>query len=234
MQNSPKDYPRQVFISSYPDGVLSEIDYTGIELKLMACLAQDEVLLKGFLEGDPHRDTASLIFNKKEISKSERDIAKTFNYGLIYGAGGYRLSLLTGINRFQINKMLEKYWEVHGCIKTYWENWVKGDLVYSPTGMKRHWTKETEAKNFPIQNSAFILMLQGLNRLVEFVEKTKAGKVCLTVHDSFVIDWESEKSARKYLPECIGIVCKHNMDWITIPITVDTKIGKNWYETEAL
>ena len=229
LQNCVKNFPRQIFISRYPEGVLSEFDYSGIEYRLMASLAKDAIAISAIKSGDPHIDTARLIFNKKEISKEERDIGKTFNYGLIYGAGAYRLSILTGLHRQEISKMLSRYWGQHNCIQTYFHDWIDNDLIYSPTGMKRHWTKETEAKNFPIQNSAFILMLQGLNRAVEFVEKTGQGVTCLTVHDSIVIDWKSEKAALKYSPEIKGLMCQHEWDWIKTDINADVKIGKDWY-----
>jgi len=133
----------------------------------------------------PITATAQDIFNKKDISSEERSIAKTFNYGIVYGARPNTLAINTGITVERAKKLYNRFVKTHECLFTYLDNYVEEGVVYSPTGMKRYYSKQTEANNFPIQNTALIAMLIAMNRVVLNVNSGSRGKIDLTVHEKY-------------------------------------------------
>jgi len=227
MQNFVKDNAyRKIFIPRSNKGIIVDWDYDGIELRILASLADDDRLIEAILSGDPHTATAQDIFNKKDISSEERSIAKTFNYGIVYGARPNTLAINTGITVERAKKLYNRFVKTHECLFTYLDNYVEEGVVYSPTGMKRYYSKQTEANNFPIQNTALIAMLIAMNRVVLDVNSGSRGKIDLTVHDSLRGDIE-DKSLIQEVKDGMESV---TFPFMRVPLTVSVKCGKNWGE----
>ncbi len=240
---------RSLFISRY--GELWELDYKGIELRIWACLAEDERLIEAIIKEDPHTATAQDIYAKKTISKAERQVAKTFLYCLINGGGPFRLTLVTGIPLKEMEVMFKRFWRAHRSGQTFWQDWVEADewdvygrpkagIVYSPTGMKRHFTKPTEARNHLIQNTALVVLLKAINIAVPHIKASGRGVADLVVHDSLRLD--TKPRSQKLVAEVKEIMEQQKIVWqvgrkthiISLPFLVEVKRGKNWGSMEEV
>jgi len=238
MQNMPSragGWTRRGFTSRYKEGVLIEADYSQIELKLMACRAEEDVLIKGFQQGvDQHTRMAGIAFGiaPEDITKEWRDKGKTLNFAVPFGrgAGGIAFDLNTTIQEAQ--KWRKRFFKLHPKLKKYLTNVPKGGIIVSPTGMKRHCETWTQAKNFPIQNTALITLLIAINRMIDNVD----ADLILCIHDSVIFDIESIDKVPRVIQQIKdGMEFKpyELFDWIPIPLTVDFKIGKSLGEMKG-
>lgn len=231
LQNLAKTEMRRMFVSRHRNGLICEHDYDGIELRIVASLAEDEKLIDGILNGDPHKATAVDLFHKKakSITKKEREFAKKFNYGVTYGGGAYKIAVETGLPLKEIKVYLNRFWKAHSTLYTYYENYIEGDVIYSPTGIKRHFTRITEAINHPGQNVALVVMLMAMNKVVPFM-KEHGAIVDLTIHDSLRSDLK--KSQKKLIMPIKELMESIHFPFMKVPFTVTPKIGPNWYDME--
>ena len=247
MQNTPRGYVREVFVPRYH--LLWEFDYKAIEWRIWVCLAKDEALIEAVRTGDPHTDTATVIFGKKAktITKDERFIAKTLNFTIINGGGPFRLTLVTGLPIEQTEQMFKRFWKAHPQGQRFWEEYVEVESydkwkrpqsgwVHSPTGMKRHFEKPTEARNHLIQNPALVVMLKAANQVVPYIKDSGHGVVDLTVHDSLRVD--GKKSFDKIAKDVKAIMEEQTLEVngenTELPFEVEVKRGKDWNNMEEV
>jgi DNA polymerase-1 len=236
LQNQPHDFFRRVFVSRFKGGYIVEWDYDGIELRIAAWLADDEIFLDAFDRGiDPHLITAQDIYGKQSISYDERQLGKKFNYSSMYLAGAAKLALETGKEIDDMKRKLDRFWRKHENLREYFkkligENEYGEKYVRSPTGMKRYFTKITEASNHPVQNTALVIILKAINQVVPFV-KSKGGIIDLTIHDSIRSDMEARLKDKLLMPvkEIMEAQTPRSMP---IKLTVTPKVGRNWYDME--
>lgn len=238
---------RKAFIPSVPGGLIVSADYSQIELRIMAHLCGDEHLTNAFKEGiDVHAATASKIFNidYSSVTPYQRRIAKTANFGIMYGISAFGLAQRLHIARGEANKLIDDYFKAFPSIKTYISNTIetareKG-YVETIFGRRRYLPDlksknanvrslaERNAVNAPIQGSAadiIKLAMIGVDKRIN--EAGLKSKMVLQVHDELVFDaigTEVEALKRLVTDEMENVVS------LSIPLTVECNYGQNWLE----
>lgn len=239
---------RKVFIPE--DGfVFVDADYSQIELRVLAHMANDETLINAFKEGqDIHRLTASQVFNVPfdEVSSKQRSDAKAVNFGIIYGIGAFSLSKDLGISKKNADEYIKGYFAKYPNIKVYMDNTVteaseKG-YVTTIYGRRRPIPEinsgnfnqrsfgERVAMNMPIQGSAAdIIKIAMVNVYRRLKDEGLKSRLILQVHDELLIETaedEIEKVAEIIKNEMENAAC------LQVPLDVDVHSGKSWYEAK--
>ncbi|MFA6321803.1 MAG: DNA polymerase I [Candidatus Omnitrophota bacterium] len=238
---------RKAFISSSKDNVLLSADYSQIELRILAHMSGDKQLAKAFKEGlDIHSFTASLVFGIKEdeITSEMRSMAKTVNFGIVYGMSPYGLSQALNIGVDKAKEFIDAYFERYPDVKVYLEGLIKeardNGFVATILGRRRYIPEinnpdmrirqfaERTAINAPIQGSAADVIKVAMIAIDEKLAKNKMEtKMILQVHDELVFDVpknELEK-ARKIVKEGMEDIIK-----LKVPVEAHIEVGKNWLE----
>ncbi|MFO0804747.1 MAG: DNA polymerase I [Gemmataceae bacterium] len=242
---------RQAFIP--PEGwLLLTADYSQVELRLLAHFCKDEALRKAFEDDrDVHAMVAAQIFQvpEAEVQDSQRRIAKTVNFGVIYGMSGIGLALRLGIDKKDANRFIDEYYQRYPKVLEYQQNLlakcretgrvetILGRRRTFDTNSIRSWTTyqrrnvaEREAINMEIQGSAADLMklaMLGVHRRLQ--ERRLRSKMLLTVHDELV--FETPPDEVKQLAELVRGEMTTAMK-LDVPLKVDVAAGKNWLEVE--
>ncbi|WEG72700.1 DNA polymerase I [Vagococcus intermedius] len=241
---------RQAFVPSHPDWQIFSSDYSQIELRVLADIAQDEHMREAFREDqDIHASTAMRVFGVAETSEVTPNIrrqAKAVNFGIVYGISDYGLSQNLGISRVEAQEFIDKYFEKYPAIKTYMEEVVREakDKGYVETlWHRRRYLPDINARNFnlrtfaertaintPIQGSAAdilkIAMIQMAKRLK--AEKLEATML-LQVHDELV--FEAPESEIPRLEKLVKEVMEQAVE-LSVPLKVDSSVGDTWYEAK--
>ena len=241
MQNAPSKgdgvIVRQVVIPKHDEGCFVEFDYDQLELRILAGLSQDTALIESF-QGDPHLETAKVIFNKEEVTKLERDRGKRINFSIPTGASTGRIVSETGLSYKVIDAMLKNYWRSHPHLKVYFDNLPSTGTIRSPTGMKRTVTGDragNQIRNMPIQNSALVIHLMGLIALVDDPLLQELGAhVILPCHDSVLLDLEDRQNVEEVYYRVKEILEAQTFDWLPVKLTVTGKIGLDWGHMEEV
>lgn len=239
---------RKAFIPS-PNSVILSSDYSQIELRVLAHIANVEALKKAFLDGvDIHTKTASDIFKTpiEEVTKNMRRMAKAVNFGIIYGISSFGLSENLNIPPHEAKEFIDHYLETYPGIndymkeivaKAYEQGYVKTLLgrkrllpeLSNPNYMVRG-SGERMALNTPIQGtSADIIKKAMVDIQREFQKQGIKSKMILQVHDELVFD-----CLKSELQQVIEIV-REKMDQVyslSVPLEVDIEYGENWYEVK--
>jgi DNA polymerase I len=238
---------RKAFTASSPDRVIISADYSQIELRLLAHIADDEGLKAAFASGlDIHTATASKIFGLPagEITPDLRSNAKAINFGIIYGMGPQRLARDTGVSMTEAKAFIEKYFEGFPRIRTYIDNAKKSarETGYSVTmtGRRRPIPEihskdrgvmingENMAVNSPIQGSAADLVKLAM---IETQKRLDASgfdaQMLLQVHDELV--FECHESVKDATVKLVRDAMESAMR-LSVPLKVEVGVGKNWLE----
>ena len=240
---------RKAFVPSDNAVCLLSADYSQIELRILAHLSNDEILVKAFKENkDIHAYTASLIFDKpeKEIDFEMRGVAKTVNFGIVYGMGPYKLSRELHIDLETAKKFIENYFKRYMGVNAYLENCLKQarkDKYVKTIFSRRRYIPEINndniriksfaertAINAPIQGSAADIIKIAMLKIHEKLEDYKS-KMILQVHDELVFDTypgEEDRLAKMVKAEMEGVIS------LQVPLVVNVKKGKNWLEMDRL
>ena len=237
---------REAFIA--PQGFkIMALDYSQIELRIMAHLSHDDSLLNAFTQGlDVHSATASEIFEVSldEVSAQQRRHAKAVNFGLIYGMSAFGLAKQLGVERKQAQSYIEQYFAQYPGVKEYMENTrnfakehgyvetVFGRRLYLPDiNAKNHNVKqyaERTAINAPMQGTAADIIKLAMIRVHdELRENSNSAKMVMQVHDELVFEVAAEKVDQ------IGDMLSQLMQNIVsldVPLIVDAGVGSNWAE----
>ena len=238
---------RKAFIPSRPDGVILSADYSQIELRIMAHLSCDTHLINAFRDGlDVHAMTAAKIFGvtPEEVTSDQRRIAKTANFGIMYGISAFGLSQRLHIGRAEAKKIIEDYFANFPAISAYIEDTLAsarefgyvetlfGRRRYLPDINSKNGTvrslAERTAINAPIQGtSADIIKLAMINVNRRIAEEGLESRMVLQIHDELLFDSIPDEVER--LKE---IVCEEmqNVIELSIPLTVECNYGNNWLE----
>ncbi len=237
---------RKAFIAK-PGRILLSADYSQVELRLLAHFSQDESMLKAFKENlDIHAQTASevLDINIKDITKNERSMAKTVNFGLMYGQSSFGLAATLKISRTEAKNYIEKYFERFRSIKTFLDTLKeKAEMTgYAETlyGRKRilpdihskvrtiKAQAERMAINSPIQGTAAdIIKLAMIKIDEEMRQKNLKSKMLLQVHDELIFEVIEEEL------EIMKELVKSGMETVanlSVPLNVEMGIGVNWLD----
>ena len=244
---------RSAFIAEKGFKLISA-DYSQIELRVVACLAEDGEMIESFhSKQDIHSHTASELFNINinKVTHDQRRVAKTVNFGVLYGMSPYGLSQALGIEQEVAARYILHYFEIHKGIKAYCERMVgtareKG-YVETLFGFKRELpninspyravseSEERMAINTPVQGTAAeilkLAMIELHRKLQPQTSNLKPQKygarLLLTVHDELVVEAPEKevKEVAKIVKETMESVLK-----LCVPIEVDVGIGDNWAE----
>lgn len=234
---------RQAFIPS-PGNLLVVADYSQIELRVLAHYSGEKTFIDAFLAGrDVHTETAEKMFGKastEEVAKKNRSIAKTINFGLLYGCGAKKLAYLTNVSEEQAKKMLDDYWAAVPGIKTWIavqraQAYVRGGTKtlsgrfiplagLKASDMYERFAAERQAVNYTIQGSAAEIMKRALIRL-----HARGVPITMTVHDEFIVDVQADKA--EHTLRVVKSVME-NVVQLKVPLLVEAKIGKNWAEAK--
>ena len=239
---------RKFFVA--PQGrVLVDADYSQIELRVLAHIANDKSMLEGFNNGeDIHSITASQVFNMPlfMVTPLMRSRAKAVNFGIVYGIGAFSLAKDIGVSRKEADEYIKGYLHHYSGVKVYLDSVVEkareDGYVSTVYGRRRYLPEltasnkmlqafgERVAKNMPIQGTAAdiikIAMVRVYNRLKE--EKLEA-RLIMQVHDELIVECpESEK-------EAVQIIVKQEMEnacKMKVKLLADVHCGVNWYEAK--
>jgi len=239
---------RKAIKAQSDDYQILSADYSQIELRVMAHLSKDEALTKALNDGeDIHTFTAKNVFNVKEdqdVLPEMRRIAKIVNFGIMYGAGSFRLSQELGVPFAESKKIIDVYFEKYKGIKQYMEDTkllVKKDKsVQTLLGRKRAvWDSDSQnqvrrdaaermAINMPIQGTAAEMIKLAMIRIdKDLKENNLKSKLILQIHDELLL--EVHNNEIDYVTEMVVKHMKDAMD-LDVPIEIDCGVGSSWYE----
>lgn len=238
---------RKAFVTGDPDYLFFSADYSQVELRLMAHLSQTQQLIDAFRHGeDVHTATAAKIYHLpvEEVTSEMRRRAKTANFGIIYGISAWGLAERLHISRKEGKELIEGYFELYPGVKKYMEESVekarKKEYVETIMGRRRYLRDinsrnavirgmaERNAVNAPIQGSAADIIKLAMIRIQEQLnEKGMKSKMILQVHDE--LNFKCHKEEQEVLKKLV-IECMENVVKLSVPLTVSTGFGQNWYE----
>ena len=233
------------------DPVLLSVDYSQIELRVLAHISEDEELRRAFLDRkDIHRATAANVFKKpeSEVTAEDRRRAKVFNFGVLYGLTAFGMSTREGIPRDEAEAFIHAYFEAYPRVQEWRERVVEEarERGYAETllGRRRYMpdlksknrvvrqAAERIAINMPIQGTASDIIKLAMNRIdAEMLERRAKGKLSrmlLQVHDELIFETpraeldEVREIAQRLMP---------SME-LAVPLELDEKVGRSWGEME--
>ncbi len=251
LQNIPIRTPegrriRQAFIA--PKGYkLLAADYSQIELRIMAHLAQDKGLLDAFKHGlDVHKATAAEVFgvNVDQVTADQRRKAKAINFGLIYGMSAFGLAKQIGVDRKEAQEYIDKYFTQYPGVLSYMERTRESaaEKGYVETLFKRRLylpdikssnantrrAAERTAINAPMQGTAADIIKRAMINVDTWLQQEKIdAKVILQVHDELVL--EVREDLTQSISDKIKMLMAEAAD-LSVPLVVDVGIGNNWDE----
>ncbi|MCW3807573.1 DNA polymerase I [Plebeiibacterium marinum] len=238
---------RKSFITSDENHIFLSADYSQVELRLMAHLSQDQHMLKAFNNGeDIHAATASKIYKVEldEVTDDMRRKAKTANFGIIYGISAFGLSERLNISRSEAKELIDGYFENFPQVKAYMDKSIEvareQGFVETVFGRKRNLPDinsrngvvrgmaERNAINAPIQGTAAdIIKMAMVDIQKQLRDKHLKSRMILQVHDELNFDVAKDEleQVKKIVKESMENACK-----LSVPLSVDMGIGKNWHE----
>lgn len=231
------------------NAILLAADYSQMELRILAHMSGEPFLINAFREGDDiHRATAALVhqIDIEDVTPDMRRVAKTVNFGILYGMQAFGLSRDTGMDREEAARFIDSYWErlpkvrqffdevlafgkEHGYVQT-----LSGRRRYIPelnsrNGMQRQ-AAQRVAMNMPIQGTQADIIKRAMIQLDErLAERDLPGYQVLQVHDELVLEVNEER-----LAEIAPIVrdTMQNAEKLDVPVVADLRIGVNWEDMQ--
>ncbi|MDD3169552.1 MAG: DNA polymerase I, partial [Eubacteriales bacterium] len=238
---------RKAFVTENGEYVLVGADYSQIELRILAHLSQDPLLIDAFNQGDDiHKITASKVFgiSEDQVTPLQRSNAKAVNFGVIYGMSGFGLSTELNITRKEAERYIGEYFNKYTKVKEFLDGLVASckEKGYVTTIMKRkriiheinasnymvRQAGERLAMNSPIQGSAAdIIKLAMIKVYQQLYRKKMKSKLILQVHDELIIQTHKEEldQIKKLLVENMENAVK-----LSVTLTSELSTGKNWYD----
>ena len=256
LQNIPVSSPigqeiKSCFIAS-PNHTLVSFDYSQQELRILAHLAGEKALIQAFeSKQDVHSLTASKLFDVpyNEVSKQQRSVGKTINFGIIYGMSSYGLSSGLNMPQEDAELFIQQFYAAYPSIKTYYDNYLKNarinGFVETMLGRRRYVFEDPRRKfidngmqrvlmNYPIQGTAADLMKKAMVDVNEKVLKYfPEVSLLLQIHDDLVFEIPDKDTERQkeIVSKIRNTLCSV---WdLSVPIVVDIKIGQQWGDLES-
>ena len=239
---------RRAFIPE-PGNKLVSADYSQLELRLLAHITRDEVMLKAFQNGeDIHSKTAELVFSAKTPAelKEARRLAKIVNFAIAYAVEPYGLSQRVGISRAEAKGVIEDYYETYKGVKKFMDETpdvakekgfvssIYGRRRYLPSINDRNYNvrsrAEREAINMPIQGTASDIVKIAMLKVDEALQREKLEtKMIMQVHDELL--FESPAGEVEKASEIIRREMESAVE-LDVPLTVEIGAGDNWMNTK--
>ncbi|MGL2351869.1 DNA polymerase I [Helicobacter pylori] len=251
LQNIPVRSPkglliRKGFIASSKEYCLLGVDYSQIELRLLAHFSQDKDLMEAFLKGrDIHLETSKALFGE-DLAKEKRSIAKSINFGLVYGMGSKKLSETLSIPLSEAKSYIEAYFKRFPSIKDYLngmkEEILKTSKAFTLLGRYRvfdfngvnDYVKGNylrEGVNAIFQGSASDLLKLGMLKVSERFKNNPSVRLLLQVHDELIFEIE-EKNAPELQQE-IRRILNDEVYPLRVPLETSAFIAKRWNELKG-
>ncbi len=248
LQNIPVRSPkglliRKGFIASSKEYCLLGVDYSQIELRLLAHFSQDKDLMEAFLKGrDIHLETSKALFGG-DLAKEKRSIAKSINFGLVYGMGSKKLSETLNIPLSEAKSYIEAYFKRFPSIKDYLngmrEEILKTSKAFTLLGRYRvfdftgvnDYVKGNylrEGVNAIFQGSASDLLKLGMLKVSERFKNNPSVRLLLQVHDELIFEIE-EKNALELQQE-IQRILNDEVYPLRVPLETSAFVAKRWNE----
>ena len=230
--------------------LLVDADYSQIELRVLAHIANDKNMLEAFRSGkDIHSSTAAKVFGVPEnmVTPILRSRAKAVNFGIVYGIGAFSLSKDIGVSVKEADSYIKGYLSLYSGIDKYMKDVVEqaknNGYVTTMFGRRRYLPElnnsnknvrsfgERVARNMPIQGTAADIIKIAMIRVFDRLRKENmSSRLILQVHDELIVEApesEAEKAARLLSEEMENAVS------LSLTLTADAGIGKNWYEAKT-
>lgn len=240
---------RKYFIAP-PGKVLCDADYSQIELRVLASIANDENMINAFSGGtDIHTATAAQVFGMPEemITPELRSRAKAVNFGIVYGIGAFSLSKDIGVTRAEADRYIKNYLASYPSVAAYMENTIeqakKTGYVTTYYGRRRYLPElsnsngnlrafgERVARNAPIQGTAADIIKIAMIRVYERLKAEQPdARLILQVHDELIVECDEENAEK---------VCgmleyeMENAAKLAVKLTAEAHHGKNWLEAKG-
>ena len=238
---------RKAFIAQKAGSVILSADYSQVELRIMAHYSKEPELIKAFEEdADIHSRTAALVngIAESEVTPDQRRSAKVVNFGIMYGAGPYRMSQELGIPMADAKTLIDTYFKTYPGIKRYMNETIESarkkgfvETLYhrrrstnSMNASNRNMVQAEEraAINMPIQGTAAdIIKIAMINIHKKMETKKYKSKMILQIHDELMFECpqsEVDVIAKIVVEEMEGAV------QLAVPLKVDWKYGKSWFD----
>lgn len=229
--------------------VFLAVDYSQIELRLLAHLSGDEHLVRAFNEGeDFHAETAARVFGVpvSEVTPDLRSRAKAVNFGIVYGQQAYGLSQSLHISMVEARDMIDRYYEAYPGVRTFLDNVVARakQTGYAETmyGRRRHIPElkaknpqlrgfgERTAMNHPMQGTAADIIKIAMARVSRRLEEEDfAAHMILQVHDE--LDFECPVEEVERLTAMVQDVMEHVVD-LRVPLIAEASTGVTWADAK--
>ena len=238
---------RRAFVPGSPGSVMMSADYSQIELRIMAHLSGDEHLVSAFKAGqDIHSATAAKIFGERleDVTPDQRRVAKTVNFGIMYGMSSFGLSQRLRCPRQEARKIIDDYFASFPAIRGFIDSTLaaarENGYVETMFGRRRYIPDlnsgnatvralaERNAVNAPIQGTAADIIKLAMNHVDRRIrEDGMKSRMVLQIHDELLLEVpEAEmEAARKML-----VSEMENVISLSVPLTVECNYGKNWLE----
>ena len=232
-----------------PGCVLVDADYSQIELRVLAHIAEDKTMQEAFCAGnDIHTATAAQVFGVKpeEVTSLQRRHAKAVNFGIVYGISEFSLAEDIGVSRYEARAYIDNYLTNYRGVRNYMKKVVEDarEIGYTETmyGRKRY-IPELKSSNFnvrsgaerialntPIQGTAADLIKLAMIRVEAALNKHfPEAELLLQVHDELIVECPEEIAAS------VSELISREMEGaakLSVPLTADAKFGKSWYDAK--
>ena len=238
---------RKAFVPGIPDGLIVSADYSQIELRIMAHLSCDTHLTQAFRDGvDVHAATAAKIFKipVEEVTREQRGMAKTANFGIMYGISSFGLAQRLHLSRSAAKELIDDYFTAFPAIRSFIDDSIAfarengyvetlfGRRRYLPDISARNATvralAERNAVNAPIQGtSADIIKLAMIRVAQKLKESGLKSRMVLQIHDELLFEAPASE-----VPQLQALVkdAMENVMKLSVPLTVECSAGNNWLE----
>ncbi|HSG40442.1 MAG TPA: DNA polymerase, partial [Thermoanaerobaculia bacterium] len=240
---------RKAFVAP-PGELLLVADYSQIELRILAHIADEKRLIDAFAAGeDIHRSTAALVLGvaPELVTAEQRRAAKTINFGILYGMSAFGLSQELKISNKEADRFIHAYMDQYPGVKRYMEETLEsaeregkvetlyGRVRWLPDIKSKNWSLRENARRMAINariqgTAADILKLAMIAVDRRLRDEFPGARLLLTVHDELVLEVPEERAeavAQLVQAEMAGVVD------LKVPLVVDAGWGRSWYEAKG-
>jgi len=239
---------RKMFVPK-PGCVLVDADYSQIELRVLAHIAQDAIMQKAFCDGnDIHTATAAQVFGVEvsEVTPLQRRHAKAVNFGIVYGISEFSLAEDIGVSRYEAREYIDNYLTNYRGVRTYMKKVVEDarEIGYTETLYgRRRYIPELKSSNFnirsgaerialntPIQGTAADIIKLAMIQVEKALnESFPEAELLLQVHDELIV--ECPEAIASQVAELVSREMQ-TVAQLTVPLTAEAKYGKSWYDAK--
>lgn len=254
LQNIPRDGDiKRMFVSQWPKGYIIQLDYSQMELRILAHYSNDKKLIQAFKEGrDIHKETTSKCLHKPydEVTEDERKIiGKRVNFGIVYMIGAKGLSERIECSEKTAQKFIDNWFKEFSMVR-FWMQQRRQDIIDTGKSVsfngrirRLHGVDPTTAKgreavrqgvNSPVQGGAGDITKYNMARVDRRLRKLgMKSRVTINVHDAIIVDSPDKEEVR----ECIKVMnelCIEPPIPLRVPLAFEIKVGKNWNELKEV